>query len=294
MRIGLIRSRLHDVVLWVPSGSMLDADPGDCPGGDRAACAGDDPADVAGVNITLHALNGTIGTADNFLEIDLVDHAVKLGALNLGVLNAESVEDLHRRNRRPRRSGGAERPARRVRHHRSRRPAQPARFRSTTRCCSTSTAAPVRSCRASISRTSKRCASTSAQPGAASARAATTSTSTPRTAAPTRATSTPSPTSSIYVTETDDELSVLAAKSRTGTVRLTFPTRRPPWAHRRLPATKTIRSSRQPEDLILLVDGTSLIDQSTPLSRHHRPTPTPRRGRASGPRSTSRSGSATT
>jgi Ca2+-binding RTX toxin-like protein len=63
---------------------------------------------------------------------------------------------------------------------------------------------------------------------------------------------------SVYITETDDELVVLAAKSLAGDVRLTMPDtddpRGPP------------NSEAQPEDLILVAEGTSLVSEGEHLS----------------------------
>ena len=66
LRVGLIRSRTSDVDLTAAV-SILDADPSD------AALHPADPRDVEGVNITLTARTGSIGTEDDFLETNLLD-----------------------------------------------------------------------------------------------------------------------------------------------------------------------------------------------------------------------------
>src|SRR5262249_12975754 len=65
LRVGKIESTANDVYLLAPH-SILDANPADLQ-------AASDPADVIGVNITLTAQTGSIGTTDNFLETDLLD-----------------------------------------------------------------------------------------------------------------------------------------------------------------------------------------------------------------------------
>ncbi|HEY9239276.1 MAG TPA: hypothetical protein VIP10_10605, partial [Burkholderiaceae bacterium] len=77
LRVGDIRSTDDDVTLISPA-AILDANPAD----DAFGIA--DPADVTGRNITLTAKNGgSIGTAGNFLETNLLDNL-------LGVLRADA------------------------------------------------------------------------------------------------------------------------------------------------------------------------------------------------------------
>ena len=293
MRIGLIRSRLGNVELTVPLGSMLDADPADCPGGNRASCAGTDPADVAGVNITLHALAGRIGTPDNFLEIDLVDDAATLGVLNADATNVNGdsgiyldetgnlVDTVALSDLRVQYvvSGPA--------------PAAASEVTLTTR------AGSIFDRRSGLSANGVDLPNVEAlrihlgAAGGGIGEIANDFDINSSNAGANSGNFYSFADFSVYLTETDDELSVLAAKSRFGTVRLTVPDtaspRGPP-----TPAANDPLFDLQPEDLILLVNGTSLIDQSTRSSRHHPPIRPPRRGRGSGPRSTSRCGSATT
>ena len=64
MRVGSIRSTTDDVFLLAPRG-FVDADPAD----DDATSV----ADIGGINITLTALAGGVGTTANFIETDLID-----------------------------------------------------------------------------------------------------------------------------------------------------------------------------------------------------------------------------
>ncbi|MCB1998993.1 MAG: LEPR-XLL domain-containing protein, partial [Rhodoferax sp.] len=74
MRVGDIHSTADDVTLTAPA-SIVDA-------------LADTAADVTGVNITLTALGGRIGSAGNFLETDLLDTVS--GVARAGVLRADA------------------------------------------------------------------------------------------------------------------------------------------------------------------------------------------------------------
>src|SRR5262249_11255028 len=84
LRVGLIESPAGAASLLAPH-SILDATPADL-------TAASDPADVVGVNITLTAQTGTIGTADNFLETDLLDSVA--GVPQTGVLTASALQSI--------------------------------------------------------------------------------------------------------------------------------------------------------------------------------------------------------
>ena len=79
MRVGDIHSTANDVTLTAP-GSIIDA-------------LDDSDADVTGVNITLTALAGGIGRADNFLEINLLE--LSDGAPTIGALRADSPDSIY-------------------------------------------------------------------------------------------------------------------------------------------------------------------------------------------------------
>ena len=78
MRVGDIHSTADDVTLTAPA-SIVDA-------------LADTAADVTGVNITLTALGGRIGSAGNFLETDLLDTVS--GIARAGVLRADAQQDI--------------------------------------------------------------------------------------------------------------------------------------------------------------------------------------------------------
>src|SRR5205814_8299596 len=78
-------STAKDAYLQAPH-SIYDANPADL-------TAAGDPADVVGVNITLTAQTGTIGTADNFLETDLLDSVA--GVTQAGVLTASALQSIY-------------------------------------------------------------------------------------------------------------------------------------------------------------------------------------------------------
>ena len=88
LRVGLVRSRTGNVVLTA-AGSILDADPAD---DDSSAL---DPQDVEGVNIDLKALHGDVGTPDDFLETNLLDTIGAGGHITsrAGILNASATPD---------------------------------------------------------------------------------------------------------------------------------------------------------------------------------------------------------
>ena len=65
LRVGAIQSTNNTVQVESVQGSILDV-----PTDNASAATGDATADVIGVNVTLYALHGTIGTAGNVLEID--------------------------------------------------------------------------------------------------------------------------------------------------------------------------------------------------------------------------------
>jgi hypothetical protein len=82
LRVGKIESTADDVFLLAPH-SILDAAPDD----DATAAA-----DVLGINITLTALTGSIGTAADFLKTNLIDRigaGTRAGA-KTGVLTADA------------------------------------------------------------------------------------------------------------------------------------------------------------------------------------------------------------
>src|SRR5262249_1890434 len=81
MRVGKIESTANNVTLTSPA-SIIDANPDDL-------TAASDPADVIGVNITLTALGGTIGTPANLLETHLPDPVA--GKAQSGVLTATTT-----------------------------------------------------------------------------------------------------------------------------------------------------------------------------------------------------------
>ena len=89
LRVGLVRSREGDVSLTAAK-SILDGDPNDA--NDET-----DPADVFGVNIRLTATTGSIGTPQDFLEVDLAN-TTGSGALaasaKLGIYVTETSGDL--------------------------------------------------------------------------------------------------------------------------------------------------------------------------------------------------------
>ena len=264
MRIGLIRSRLHDVELTVADGSMLDADPADCPGGDRAACAGTDPADVAGVNITLYAKKGTIGTHLNFLEIDLVDSVATRGVLNAealsgiyidetGDLDPLALSDLRVEYVVSGPSAGAVSDVTLTTRQGS---ILDARAGTTP----ASAAQPFEIELPNVEARRIHLGATGGGIGQSGDDFAINSSN----AGANSGNFFGFADLGIYVTETDDELSVLAATSLTGDVRLTIPDTASPRGPPTPDQTDPLFDA-QPEDLILLVDGQSLIDQSTPL-----------------------------
>ena len=85
LRLGLVRSRTADVTLTA-AGAILDT----TFAGDSKAAEGD-PQDVQGNNITLTALGGDIGTSSDFVETNLDD---AIGGGN-GVLNACAVHAVY-------------------------------------------------------------------------------------------------------------------------------------------------------------------------------------------------------
>ena len=79
MRVGSITSTANDVTLTAPE-SIVDA-------------LADAAADVTGVNITLTAVNGGIGNAGNFLETNLLDDVA--GQQQAGVLKADAPQNIY-------------------------------------------------------------------------------------------------------------------------------------------------------------------------------------------------------
>lgn len=80
MRLGLIRSRGGDVTLR-SGGSIVDA-----PAGSPAdPLTGDDESDVTGVNVTLVAAGGSIGSVANFIDVDTSNAN---GVTQIGLLGA--------------------------------------------------------------------------------------------------------------------------------------------------------------------------------------------------------------
>ncbi|MEO8274286.1 MAG: hypothetical protein ABI620_09490, partial [Chloroflexota bacterium] len=77
------------VTLWTIAGSILDGDPSD-------HVPGDDPADVVGLFIILHAFGGGVGSPDDFLEVDVTLAFGNLAATadTGGVYLTETVGDL--------------------------------------------------------------------------------------------------------------------------------------------------------------------------------------------------------
>jgi hypothetical protein len=92
LRVGLVRSRAGDVTL-----TSLDASIVDAASGNGAVPAGDAAADVVGINITLLATKGGIGSAANFLEIDSsnLDGAVSNGVLDAQALNGIYITEVN-------------------------------------------------------------------------------------------------------------------------------------------------------------------------------------------------------
>ena len=86
LRVGLIRSRGDDVTLTSLDGSIVDAKTGD-----DMDPAGDTATDVVGVNITLLAAMGGIGSTRNFLEIDSSNYN---GSKKDGLLDAEALNGI--------------------------------------------------------------------------------------------------------------------------------------------------------------------------------------------------------
>ncbi|HLL12078.1 MAG TPA: hypothetical protein VK570_13540, partial [Rubrivivax sp.] len=92
LRIGSIRSTADDVVLLAPR-AFVDADSAD---NDLTSVA-----DVGGINITLTALAGGVGSAANFIETDLVDvvggtvrNGSKTGALSVASRSSVYIEEI--------------------------------------------------------------------------------------------------------------------------------------------------------------------------------------------------------
>src|SRR5262249_20325480 len=85
MRVGRIETTANDVTLTSPA-SIVDANPADLLGAI-------DPADVIGVNVTLTAQGGTIGTPANFLETALL--AAAAGVAQTGVLTATATGNVY-------------------------------------------------------------------------------------------------------------------------------------------------------------------------------------------------------
>ena len=79
MRVGLIVSTAADVTLTAP-GSIVDA-------------LNDPDADVIGRNITLRAIAGGIGSANNFVETDLLDTIA--GVPQSGALRADAPQSIY-------------------------------------------------------------------------------------------------------------------------------------------------------------------------------------------------------
>ncbi|MCE8556437.1 calcium-binding protein [Ruegeria pomeroyi] len=82
LRVGRIDSSAGDVTLEAPR-QILDSDPAD---------GTPDPWDVGGVNITMTALTGGIGTDADFLEINLVDSVLNVS--QTGVLTADAQRTI--------------------------------------------------------------------------------------------------------------------------------------------------------------------------------------------------------
>jgi hypothetical protein len=258
--VGQIWSTSDDVTLIAPR-SILDADASDCTGKTLGQCAATDPFDVRGVNITLIARTGSIGTQANFLEIDLLDFVgavAQTGVLNadagLGVYIDEVGGDLRVEYVVSRQNDATQVTDVAL----TTRAGWILDFRSGTNPDFAFIDLPnVEARRIDLGATGGGIGLfgndfdiNSSVAGKDSGRLFADA------------------DMSVYVTETDDELSVLAARSRTGDVRLTIPDTASP---RGPPAVDpgsddpSYLDYRQPEDLILIVDGLSLIDQSTPL-----------------------------
>lgn len=88
LRAGMIRSRGGDILLTSRFGSIEDAPTG----ADAAATTGDADADVVGVNVTLLAPFGTIGSTTNFLELDSSNSD---GTLRNGVVTATALASVY-------------------------------------------------------------------------------------------------------------------------------------------------------------------------------------------------------
>jgi hypothetical protein len=86
LRVGLIRSRGSDVTLTAQDASIVDAKTND-----GAAPVGDSAPDVVGVNITLLATLGSIGSDANFLEIDSSNLN---GGVGNGLLDARARDNI--------------------------------------------------------------------------------------------------------------------------------------------------------------------------------------------------------
>ena len=238
MRVGLIRSRTDDVTLTA-AGSILDADPAD-PG-----TSATDLRDVEGVNIDLVATAGSIGTEADFVETNLLDSVggtAQTGTVDadalLAVLIYETAGDL--------RVGLVT--------ARQNDPSKTSDATLATRAGSIldgdlDAEADVVAIRIDLAAAGGGIGRYGHDLGIDSSVAGWKSGSLYAEA-----------TGNIQITETDDELVVLAAKSRDGLVRLTVPDTAAP---RGPPATNPSEDA-QPQDLILLATGRSLVAQNDP------------------------------
>ncbi|MFL6035351.1 MAG: beta strand repeat-containing protein, partial [Gaiellaceae bacterium] len=97
MRVGLIRSRKSDVLL-IAAVAIFDSNPADADPATYHKMSATDPQDVQGDNITLFAIAGSIGTEGDFLETNLDDAIGTTGVLNataaLGAYIYETANDL--------------------------------------------------------------------------------------------------------------------------------------------------------------------------------------------------------
>ena len=232
MRVGLVRSRTSDVKLTADV-SILDANTGETKTSDV------DPRDVEGVNIDLFALEGSIGTEADFVETNLLDTAhpgtldaaAALGAylyetagnLRVGLVDADQddatkVTDVVLVARDGSIQDGDNDVA------------------ADVEAIRIDLYAPLGGIGTVNNDFDINSSNTGPQTGRLYALA----------------------DDSVYITETDDELVVLAAKSLTGDVRLTMPDTDDP---RGPPG-----SEAQPEDLILVATGTSLVSEGVRLS----------------------------
>ncbi|MGD9713188.1 MAG: beta strand repeat-containing protein, partial [Thermomicrobiales bacterium] len=88
LRVGLIRSRGDDVTLTSLDGSIVDAPTGAIDG----APTGDSTPDVVGINLTLLAPMGGIGSTSNFLEIDSSNRD---GKAEKGLVDGQALNGIY-------------------------------------------------------------------------------------------------------------------------------------------------------------------------------------------------------